>query len=168
MTSIEARARAKLEKAERKAGSLSMTMTTGGVGGVVSRLYNSLFNTLGGGGGGGDNSEACELYTEAANLFKAARMWTEAGDAFLRCAALNESGQREDRYDAAASYSEAGNCFRKVDVKVSHGRLLWGIRLGRIGLIHSVPPFRRPSTATRRRRHSTSTRDASPQLRAFT
>ena len=56
---------------------------------------------------------------QAANLFKVAKNWTSAGNAFLKVAALYER-QGESKHDSAMNYNEAGNCFRKVDVQVSN------------------------------------------------
>uniref|UniRef100_A0A0N4ZJW4 Alpha-soluble NSF attachment protein n=1 Tax=Parastrongyloides trichosuri TaxID=131310 RepID=A0A0N4ZJW4_PARTI len=90
----EAAARKKIEEAEKKA--------KGG---------KSFFGMF---GGGRNVEDACELYIQAGNLFKIAKNWHSAGDAFLACAELH--GTRGDgKHDSATNYAEAANCYRKVD-----------------------------------------------------
>lgn len=57
--------------------------------------------------------EACDMYVRAANMFKMAKKWSQAGNAFCEAAQLHlKSGSR---HDAATAYVDAGNCFKKVD-----------------------------------------------------
>jgi alpha-soluble NSF attachment protein len=50
-------------------------------------------------------------------LYKVAKNWSAAGNAFLKVAELHLN-QGDSKHDAASNYSEAGNCFRKVDAQV--------------------------------------------------
>lgn len=94
MADSEAKARQKLEEAEKK------SKKTGG--------FFGLF------GGGGSINETCDLYVQAGNLFKVAKNWSSAGNAFLKAAELYGS-QADNKHDSAREYDQAGNCFRKVD-----------------------------------------------------
>ncbi|GMR58306.1 hypothetical protein PMAYCL1PPCAC_28501, partial [Pristionchus mayeri] len=94
MGDSEARARAKLAEADKKAR---------GGGGFFSKVF-----------GGGGQDEAADLYIQAGNLFKMAKLWKEAGDAFVRAAEIK--GQDSDaKHDMASQYAEAGNCYRKTN-----------------------------------------------------
>ncbi|KAI1720942.1 soluble NSF attachment protein, SNAP domain-containing protein [Ditylenchus destructor] len=97
MADNEAKARQKLEEAEKKAKK-------------TSGFFSSLL------GGGGGVNDSCELYVQAGNLFKIAKNWSAAGNAFLKCAELHLN-QGESKHDAATNFAEAGNCFRKVDAQ---------------------------------------------------
>lgn len=64
-------------------------------------------------GGSSKSEEACEMYVRAANMFKMAKKWTLAANAFCEAAQLHlKSGSR---HDAATAYVDAGNCYKKVD-----------------------------------------------------
>lgn len=65
-------------------------------------------------GGQSKIEEACELYTRAANSYKMAKKWTEAGNAFQECAKL-QLNQMQSKHEAASQYVEAANCYRKGD-----------------------------------------------------
>ncbi|GMS79612.1 hypothetical protein PENTCL1PPCAC_1787, partial [Pristionchus entomophagus] len=94
MGDSEAKARSKLAEADKKAR---------GGGGFFSKLLGS-----------GGQDEAADLYIQAGNLFKMAKLWKEAGDAFVRAAEIK--GQDSDsKHDMASQYSEAGNCYRKTN-----------------------------------------------------
>lgn len=56
--------------------------------------------------------DAIELYHRAANMFKMAKKWQEAGAAF--CSAGNLHAQAGSRHDAATNYVDASNCYKKV------------------------------------------------------
>lgn len=86
-----------LQEAEKKARS-------GGKGGFMSSVF---------GGGSSKLDEAVELYQRAANLFKMAKKWGSAGNAFVQAATINL--QAENRHGAATSFLDAANCFKKVD-----------------------------------------------------
>jgi len=61
-----------------------------------------------------DIEAECEDLIKSANLLKLEKRWEEAGDIFAQCADLcNGEGNRGD---AAANYSEAGNCYEKDGV----------------------------------------------------
>ncbi|KAF8381149.1 snap-1, partial [Pristionchus pacificus] len=94
MGDSEAKARTKLAEADKKAR---------GGGGFFSKVFGS-----------GGQDDAADLYIQAGNLFKMAKLWKEAGDAFVRAAEIK--GQDADaKHDMASQYSEAGNCYRKTN-----------------------------------------------------
>uniref|UniRef100_A0A914E9D2 Alpha-soluble NSF attachment protein n=1 Tax=Acrobeloides nanus TaxID=290746 RepID=A0A914E9D2_9BILA len=93
MGDSEAKARQKLAEAEKK------SKKGGG-------LFSSFF--------GGGNDEAVDLYIQAGNLFKVAKNWNAAGDAFLKAAEFH-AANADSKHDAASNYAEAGNCYRKID-----------------------------------------------------
>nr|XP_023014421.1 alpha-soluble NSF attachment protein [Leptinotarsa decemlineata] len=57
--------------------------------------------------------ESIEYYARAANLFKMAKNWSQAGHAFSDAAEL--SLQNESQPEAAVYFIEAANCFKKCD-----------------------------------------------------
>lgn len=57
--------------------------------------------------------EAIECYQRAANLFKMAKKWSQAGKAFCECANLHLKSS--GRLDAATNYIDASNCFKKSE-----------------------------------------------------
>ncbi|EMP27345.1 Beta-soluble NSF attachment protein [Chelonia mydas] len=57
--------------------------------------------------------EACEMYTRAANLFKIAKNWNAAGNAFCQAAKLHM--QLQSKHDAAIGFVDAGNAYKKAD-----------------------------------------------------
>ncbi|NXO96734.1 SNAA protein, partial [Certhia brachydactyla] len=57
--------------------------------------------------------EACECYARAANAFKMAKKWSQAGAAFSRAAQLQL--QLQSKHDAATNFVDAGNAFKKAD-----------------------------------------------------
>ncbi|CAL8098963.1 unnamed protein product [Calicophoron daubneyi] len=64
--------------------------------------------------GGSDRiQEMIGLYEKAANCYKMAHNWTEAGNAFLECARL--SLQEKSKHDAANHYVNASTAFKKDD-----------------------------------------------------
>jgi len=64
-------------------------------------------------GGSNKVEDAIECYHRAANMFKMAKKWQQAGSAF--CSAGNLHAQAGSRHDAATNYVDASNCFKKVD-----------------------------------------------------
>lgn len=62
--------------------------------------------------GGPKYDEAIEIYQQAANQYKMAKMWQEAGDCFVQCANCAEKGGSTS--DQANYLSEAGNVLKKV------------------------------------------------------
>ncbi|XP_064780866.1 beta-soluble NSF attachment protein isoform X1 [Oncorhynchus masou masou] len=57
--------------------------------------------------------EACEMYCRAANMFKMAKNWTAAGNAFCQAARIHM--QLQNKHDSATSFIDAGNAFKKAD-----------------------------------------------------
>ncbi|XP_018422355.1 PREDICTED: beta-soluble NSF attachment protein isoform X1 [Nanorana parkeri] len=64
-------------------------------------------------GGNTKIEEACEMYARAANMFKMAKNWKAAGNAFCQAAKLHM--QLQSKHDAATSFVDAGNAFKKAD-----------------------------------------------------
>ncbi|KAL3985365.1 Alpha-soluble NSF attachment protein [Acanthocheilonema viteae] len=94
MAENEAKARKKLEDAEKKAK---------GGSGFLSGLF-----------GNAKAEEAADLFVQAGNLFKISKSWREAGDAFVRSAEMHAAAA-DRKHDAASNYAEAANCYRKVN-----------------------------------------------------
>uniref|UniRef100_A0A3Q1J868 N-ethylmaleimide-sensitive factor attachment protein, beta b n=1 Tax=Anabas testudineus TaxID=64144 RepID=A0A3Q1J868_ANATE len=57
--------------------------------------------------------EACEMYCRAANMFKMAKNWSAAGNAFCKTARLQM--QLQNKHDCATSFIDAGNAYKKSD-----------------------------------------------------
>lgn len=78
---------------------------------------------------GGSNrlDEAVECYQRAANLFKMAKNWSQAGKAFCEAANLHSKGG--SRHDAATCYVDASNCYKKTDVQEAVNCLLKAIEI---------------------------------------
>uniref|UniRef100_A0AAZ3PYW3 Beta-soluble NSF attachment protein n=1 Tax=Oncorhynchus tshawytscha TaxID=74940 RepID=A0AAZ3PYW3_ONCTS len=57
--------------------------------------------------------EACEMYCRAANMFKMAKNWNAAGNAFCQAARIHM--QLQNKHDSATSFIDAGNAFKKAD-----------------------------------------------------
>jgi len=57
--------------------------------------------------------EALEMLNQAANLFKMAKNWTQAGNTFKKIA--NHHGWRKNKHEAATNFVAAANCYRKTD-----------------------------------------------------
>ncbi|TRY94922.1 hypothetical protein DNTS_023654 [Danionella cerebrum] len=70
-------------------------------------FFGSLF------GGSSKMEDACDLYARAANMFKMAKNWSAAGNAFSQAALLHL--QMQSKHDAASSFIDAGNAFKKSD-----------------------------------------------------
>ncbi|KAM6389967.1 alpha-soluble NSF attachment protein-like, partial [Rhynochetos jubatus] len=64
-------------------------------------------------GGSSRLEEACDIYARAANMFKMAKNWSAAGNAFCQAARLHL--QLQSKHDAATSFVDAGNAFKKAD-----------------------------------------------------
>ena len=76
---------------------------------MVTGFFAKLF------GGGGATDEALDMYARAANLFKMAKKWGQAGDTFNTIAQHHvKSGSK---HDAATNLVDAANCYRKTDPK---------------------------------------------------
>ncbi|XP_014651889.1 PREDICTED: beta-soluble NSF attachment protein isoform X2 [Ceratotherium simum simum] len=67
-------------------------------------------------GGNTRIEEACEMYTRAANMFKMAKNWSAAGNAFCQAAKLHM--QLQSKHDSATSFVDAGNAYKKADPQV--------------------------------------------------
>jgi len=107
MADQEARAKAMMDAAEKKQNSFSFLEYFG--------TNNSKFE------------EAAEMYTKAANLFKIAKKWDAAADAFGRCAAVNV--KLNNRYEAATNFINAGTCLKKENINESVRYFNRGIEL---------------------------------------
>lgn len=57
--------------------------------------------------------EACDMYTRAANMFKMAKNWNAAGNAFCKAARLQL--RVDSKLNAAVNFIDAGNAFKKSD-----------------------------------------------------
>jgi len=68
-------------------------------------------------GGTGKQDEAVEMYGRAANLYKMAKKWGQAGKTFTLIAEIHDRGG--NRHDAATNYVDASTCFKKSDPKMS-------------------------------------------------
>ncbi|KAI5608401.1 hypothetical protein C0J50_6872, partial [Silurus asotus] len=75
------------------------------------RISGSLFGTFL--GNSSKAEEACDMYTKAANMFKMAKNWRAAGDAFCKTAKVHLKTQ--NKHNAAVSFVDAGNAYRKTD-----------------------------------------------------
>ncbi|XP_005534295.1 PREDICTED: alpha-soluble NSF attachment protein, partial [Pseudopodoces humilis] len=64
-------------------------------------------------GGSSRLEEASDCFTRAANMFKMAKNWSQAGAAFSRAAQLQL--QLQSKHDAAVNFVDAGNAFKKSD-----------------------------------------------------
>uniref|UniRef100_A0AAR2LIA1 N-ethylmaleimide-sensitive factor attachment protein, beta a n=1 Tax=Pygocentrus nattereri TaxID=42514 RepID=A0AAR2LIA1_PYGNA len=64
-------------------------------------------------GGNHKVEDACEMYARAANMFKMAKNWSAAGNAFCQAARLHM--QMQNKLDAATSFVDAGNAYKKAD-----------------------------------------------------
>lgn len=58
--------------------------------------------------------DAVECYQRAANLFKMAKKWPQAGHAF--CEAANLQAKAGSKHDAATNYVDSANCYKKTDI----------------------------------------------------
>uniref|UniRef100_A0A8C9Z8J6 N-ethylmaleimide-sensitive factor attachment protein, alpha b n=1 Tax=Sander lucioperca TaxID=283035 RepID=A0A8C9Z8J6_SANLU len=64
-------------------------------------------------GGSSKMEEACDMYVRAANMYKMAKNWCAAGNAFSQAARLHL--QMQSKHDAATNFIDAGNAFKKAD-----------------------------------------------------
>lgn len=78
---------------------------------------------------GGSNrvEEAIECYQRAANLFKMAKNWSQAGKSFSEAANLHARGG--SRHDAATNLVDAANCYKKSDIPEAVNCLLKAIEI---------------------------------------
>jgi len=66
-------------------------------------------------GGSSKQDEGLEMLGRAANLFKMAKKWNEAGNTF--CKIANHHISQGNKHDAATNFVDAANCFKKNDPK---------------------------------------------------
>ncbi|XP_015783704.1 alpha-soluble NSF attachment protein [Tetranychus urticae] len=94
----------------------------------AQKKLNASKSFLGGLFGGSSRvEEAIELYIKGANLFKMAKKWMAAGNAFTEAASLHlKSGSK---HDAASCYVDAGNCYKKVDPQEAVNSILKAIEI---------------------------------------
>ena len=64
------------------------------------------------GGSTRGTEDAIELFVQAANNYKIAKLWCEAGGAFKRAAALNAG---ISKHESASQYVEGATAFKKSD-----------------------------------------------------
>jgi len=83
----------------------------GGGSGSKSGFLGGLF------GGGDKTSSAIECYQRAANMFKMAKKWSQAGESFQKCGELHLRGSTPSKHDAASSFIDASNCFKKTEAQ---------------------------------------------------
>lgn len=82
----------------------------------AEKKLNSSKTFLGGlFGGQSKQDEALECYGRAANLFKMAKKWAQAGNTFITVA--QHHAKLGNKHDAATNYVDAANCFKKADPK---------------------------------------------------
>ncbi|OQR74710.1 soluble NSF attachment protein-like [Tropilaelaps mercedesae] len=93
MADSELKARQMLLEADRKVKSAQ---------GVFGSIFNSESKI----------TDACELYTRAANTLKMAKKWSCAGSSFYKCAELQL--KLNNKHEAATNYGEAANCYKKT------------------------------------------------------
>jgi alpha-soluble NSF attachment protein len=87
------------------------------------------------------HEEAAELYESAANQFKLAKAWQEAGDVLVKLADLS-GGKLESKHDAAAALVEAAKAYGKLPEGAGSARALKCLRsavslyteMGRLGM----------------------------------
>ncbi|PZC80255.1 alpha-soluble NSF attachment protein [Helicoverpa armigera] len=84
-------------------------------------FFGSLF------GGSSKVEEAVDCYLRAANLFKMAKKWAQAGQAF--CSAANLHLKAGVRHDAATNFVDASNCYKKCDPNEAVSCLLKAIEI---------------------------------------
>eukprot|EP00246_Nothoceros_aenigmaticus_P008296 TRINITY_DN22873_c0_g1_i1.p1 TRINITY_DN22873_c0_g1~~TRINITY_DN22873_c0_g1_i1.p1 ORF type:complete len:290 (+),score=68.51 TRINITY_DN22873_c0_g1_i1:316-1185(+) len=63
----------------------------------------------------GSKGDPAELYENAANSYKLAKSWDEAGRTYVKLAGIHLKS--DNRYGAASAYASAGSCFKKTQIK---------------------------------------------------
>ncbi|CAL8465428.1 g4964 [Coccomyxa elongata] len=80
--------------------------------------------------------DAAELLEKAANHFKLAKAWNEAGQAFEKLAQVHL--KQDSRLEAASSYVEAAKCYQKTDktdvLRALHNAVEYYTEAGRLGM----------------------------------
>jgi Soluble NSF attachment protein, SNAP len=64
---------------------------------------------------GNKTEDALELYQQAANKYKMAKCYHEAGETFTRMAPCHL--KLDSKYEAANAYVDASNCYRKSSIE---------------------------------------------------
>ena len=59
-----------------------------------------------------------ECYGRAANLYKMAKKWSQAGQTFVTVA--THHAKLGNKHDSATNYVDAANCYKKSDPKGKH------------------------------------------------
>lgn len=94
---------------------------------IVLTIYCLSFVIIFISGGSNRLDDAVECYQRAANLFKMAKNWPQAGKAF--CEAANLHSKAGSRHDAATNYVDASNCYKKSDTQEAVNCLLKAIEI---------------------------------------
>nr|CAD7568869.1 unnamed protein product [Timema californicum] len=89
-------------------------------------FFGSLF------GGSSKVEEAVECYQRAANMFKMAKKWGAAGNAF--CEAAMFHAKAGSKHDAATNYVDAANCYKKSDSNEAVSCLRFYTDMGRFSM----------------------------------
>ncbi|VFQ62670.1 unnamed protein product [Cuscuta campestris] len=63
------------------------------------------------------NEDAADLFDKAANSFKLAKSWAEAGGAYAKLAECHL--KLDSKHEAANAYAEAGHNYKKIDTEVA-------------------------------------------------
>ncbi|XP_011434594.1 alpha-soluble NSF attachment protein-like [Crassostrea angulata] len=85
-------------------------------------FFGSLF-----GGSSTKVEDAADIFVRAANMFKMAKKWAAAGEAFCRAAALQV--QLGSKHQAATEYVNAGTCYKKADPNEAINCLLKAVEI---------------------------------------
>ncbi|KAK9903527.1 hypothetical protein WJX75_008075 [Coccomyxa subellipsoidea] len=85
---------------------------------------------------GNKYEDAAELLEKAANHFKLAKAWNDAGQAFEKLAQVHL--KQDSRLEAASSYVEAAKCYQKTDktdvLRALHNAVEYYTEAGRLGM----------------------------------
>jgi len=71
----------------------------------------------------GRAQDAADLFKRAANQYKIVKNWNDAAKQFHRAAELNASPELENKSEAASTFLEAANCYKKVSPNDAVGEL---------------------------------------------
>lgn len=64
---------------------------------------------------GSKHEDAADLFEKAANCFKLAKSWDQAGAVFVKLAQCHI--KLDSKHEAAGSYADAAHCYKKSNVK---------------------------------------------------
>lgn len=94
----------------------------------AEKKLNSSKTFLGGlFGGQTKQDEALDCYGRAANLFKMAKKWSQAGETFVTIS--QHHTKLGNKHDAATNYVDAANCFKKSDPKEAAACLVKAVEI---------------------------------------